>query len=213
MQIESVNVGHRAALKGSSFDGETGIFKTPVMGPVEVGALGLSGDTIVDTRHHGGPDQAVYLYRSEDYEWWSESLGRAVPWGAFGENLTLEGLPAADIAIGTRLIFEHVILEACAPRIPCNTLAQRMGSAAFARQFMQAERPGVYCRVIRPGSLCAGEAFRLDDAAAGEVTILDVFRAAHRKLSRSELERFLDAPIDTRTRTGWEKALAKLNQD
>ena len=107
-------------------------------------------------------------------------------------------------------MFERVVLEATAPRIPCNILAQRMGSAAFARRFMRAERPGIYCRVIRTGPLSAGESFRLDHDAASEVTILDVFRAEHRKLSRAELERFLAAPIDIRTRSKWEAALAKL---
>ena len=103
-----------------------------------------------------------------------------------------------------------MVLEASAPRIPCNTLAQRMGSAAFARQFMRAERPGIYCRVITPGAVSAGEAFRLDSGEVSEVTILEVFRAESRKLTRTELERFLRAPIDIRTRTKWEKALAEL---
>jgi len=211
LQIESVNVGVAKPLEGPSFKGETGIFKTPADGPVEIGTLGLAGDQIVHSRHHGGPDQAVYLYRREDYDWWGKTLGESVEAGTFGENLTLRGLPAADVAIGTRLLFDKAILEVSAPRIPCNILAQRMGSAAFAKQFMRAERPGIYCRVIEPGSVRAGEPFQIDASTASEVTIVEVFRADTRKLTRTELERFLSAPIDIRTRTKWEAALAKLD--
>lgn len=210
MQIESVNLGRVGTLRGPRFDGPTGIFKTPVQGSVEIGEFGLTGDAIIDTKHHGGPDQAVYVYRSEDYEWWSEMLGETVEAGTFGENLTIRGLPSADMAIGTRLVFNQVVLEASAPRIPCNTLAQRMGSATFAREFMRAERPGIYCRVITPGSVTAGESFQLDDSRASEVTVLEMFRAEGQRLTRQALERFLGAPIDIRTRTKWEAALAKL---
>jgi MOSC domain-containing protein YiiM len=211
MQIESVNVGKARQFEGPNFKGRTGIFKLPVEGPVTIGPLGLTGDDIINGKHHGGPDQAVYAYRSEDYEWWTETLAEPVTAGTFGENLTLRGLPEADIAIGTRLVFDQVILEVSAPRIPCNILAQRMGSAGFAKRFVRAERPGIYCRVIEPGQLRSGEAFRVDASTASTVTIVEVLRADSRKLSRAELERFLAAPIDTRTRAKWERTLAALD--
>ena len=88
MQIESVNVGRVGTLRGPRFDGPTGIFKVPVKDPVEIGEFGLTGDAIIDTKHHGGPDQAVYLYRSEDYEWWSEALGETVEAGTFARCLS-----------------------------------------------------------------------------------------------------------------------------
>ncbi len=210
MQIESVNVGTARQLDGPSFQGRTGIFKTPVDSPVKIGALGLDGDDILDSRHHGGPDQAVYLYRREDYDWWSQTLGQTLADGCFGENLTISGLPAADLAVGSRLVFAEVVLEVSAPRIPCNTLAQRMGSAKFAKQFLQAERPGFYCRVLQPGAVSAGESFSLDASRASDVTIIGMLRADTKKLSLAELEHFLAAPIDIRTRSKWEQRLAKL---
>lgn len=210
MQIGQVNVGRARQLIGPSFQGKTGIFKEPVQGSVEIGELGLSGDEIIHGKHHGGPDQAVYLYRQEDYDWWSETLEHTVAPGTFGENLTLVGLPSADIAVGTRLQFPSLELEVSAPRIPCNILAQRMGSAKFAKQFIQAERPGIYCRVLQPGAVCAGDSFNIDPSQASEVTIVEMFRADTRKLEKAELERFLTAPIDVRTRTKWQAKLDKL---
>lgn len=211
MQICSVNVGKARQLDGPNFKGKTGIFKEPVHGGVEIGKLGLTGDDIIHGKHHGGPDQAVYLYRQEDYEWWSETLGRTIEAGTFGENLTLTGLPSADIAVGTRLKFRSVELEVSAPRIPCNILAQRMGSSKFAKQFVQAEKPGIYCRVKTAGAVAAGESFTIDASAASDVTIVEIFRAESKTRTKAELERFLAAPIDIRTRTKWQAEVDKLN--
>jgi len=211
MQIESVNTGKARELKGQDKDDRTGIFKTPVSDAIEISDLGLAGDEIVDTRFHGGPDQAVYLYRQEDYDWWSEALEHTVAAGTFGENLTVSGLPSEDMAVGSRLIFSHVTLAITAPRIPCNVLAARMGDSKFIKRFMQAERPGAYCRVVSAGPIRTGETFEVDKSSASEVTIIEVFRAHTGKLTRAELERFLAAPIDIRTRTKWEKKLAALS--
>lgn len=211
MQISSVNVGKARQLDGPNFKGKTGIFKESIDGSVEIGKLGLTGDDIIHGKHHGGPDQAVYLYRQEDYEWWSETLGRTIDAGTFGENLTLAGLPSADIAIGARLKFPAVELEVSAPRIPCNILAQRMGSPKFAKQFVQAERPGIYCRVVKAGAVSAGQPFTVDASVASDVTIVEMFRAETRTRTKAELERFLAAPIDIRTRTKWQVELEKLS--
>lgn len=207
MQVTSINVGKPRRLSGTSFSGVTGIFKEPVTDPVRVDTLGLAGDAVLNERHHGGPDQAVYLYREEDYAWWSERLDRQVAPGAFGDNLTVSGLPGPDLAIGTRLTFGEVVLEVTAPRIPCNTLAERMNDAGFAKAFIRAERPGFYCRVLTPGRLHVGEHFRLQAVSANEVTVLALFRAAGRRLEREELEWFLAAPIDERTRRKFEQLL------
>lgn len=209
MHLASINIGRPTRLAGPSFTGETGICKAPVTGPVPLDTLGLAGDAVLNGKHHGGPDQAVYLYRQEDYTWWSTSLKRDIAPGTFGENLTVAGVPGADLAIGTRLSFQEVLLEVTAPRIPCNTLAQRMNDAKFAKTFMRAERPGFYCRVLTPGTLTAGEAFSLHTDTASDVTVLALFRAAGRKLERDELEWFLAAPIDERTRRKFEAALQK----
>ncbi len=210
MHIVSINVGTRRRLEGRSFKGETGIFKEPVTAPVAVSELGLASDAIVDTRHHGGPDQAVYVYRQEDYDWWSTELGRKVSPGTFGDNLTLAGLPSPAVAIGSRLVFGDVTLEATAPRIPCNTLATRMDDAQFVKRFMQAECPGFYCRVVTPGTLRTGESFELQPYAGEPVTTVEMLRAWHNRMTGDEMRRFLAVPIDRRSRKYLEDKLATM---
>lgn len=207
MEVTSVNIGSRRRLSGRSFSGSTGIFKEPVTGSVRVGSLGLESDAVCNKRHHGGPDQAVYLYREEDYDWWSEQLGREVAAGSFGDNLTLRGLPEPHLVIGSRLRLPDLLLEVSAPRIPCSTLAQRMEDATFVKAFTAAERPGIYCRVIEPGSVRQGDAFSLEAYAGDQVSTLDLFRGMSRRLDPETLRRYLAVPIDIRTRSKFEAKL------
>lgn len=211
MHIISVNTGRRERLTGPKFDLETGIFKRPIEGAIRVDTLGLADDAVINTRHHGGPDQAVYLYRREDYAWWSETLAEPVEIGSFGENLTLKGFPSAEASIGTRLQFAEVELEITAPRIPCRTLETRMGMPGFIKRFLAAERSGYYCRVIRAGEIRAGEAFEIQEYSGDPVSTNDIFRACQTRPGADELQRFLAVPIDVRTRTDFEAQLSRLN--
>jgi len=208
MEVASVNIGSKRTLSGRSFRGPTGIFKESVARAVTVGTLGLDSDAVCNKRHHGGPDQAVYIYREEDYGWWSEQLGREIGPGTFGDNLTLRGLPEANLVIGSRLRLPDLLLEVSAPRIPCSTLAQRMEDPTFAKIFTAAERPGIYCRVIEPGSLREGDDFSLEPYAGEQISTLDLFRDMSRRLGAEELRRYLAVPIGLRTRAKFE---AKLN--
>lgn len=142
MKILSVNIGERRTQpKGDGFE-TTGIFKIPTRERVHIGTLGLPGDVICDVKDHGGPDQAVYLYGAPDYAWWSEQLGRQLEPGTFGENLTLSDFESARYNIGDRLQMGTLVLEFTAPRIPCSTLARRMGDSEFIKKYRAAERPG-----------------------------------------------------------------------
>lgn len=189
----------------------TGIFKEPVLGPVLVDTLGLAGDAVLNKRHHGGPDQAVYLYAAEDYAWWSAELGKALGPGTFGENLTTEGLDVSGLAVGDRLTFGEVVLEATAPRIPCATLARRMEDPAFVKQFMEARRPGTYLRVLRSGNLAAGDPVTLTQYGGERVGILELFDGYPQPhLDEAGLRRLLDAPIAERARAQKAAQLAAL---
>ena len=207
MQVDSINTGTSRKLSGRSFSGRTGIFKEPVTGPVTVGPLGLEGDAVLDAKHHGGPDQAVYLYRAEDYEWWSDQLGREIAPGTFGDNLTVRGLPGPGLGIGDRLQLPDLLLEVTAPRIPCNTLAERMDDPGFAKKFVRAERPGIYLRVIAPGSARTGDPVSLLPAAGDPLTTLDLYRDSYQKLDAARIRQWLNLPIDMRTRAALQKKL------
>ena len=156
MKLLSVNTSQPKLIQNGKKSGLTGIFKTPNSGPVKVGLLGLEHDVQVDTENHGGIEQAVYIYSSNDYDWWAKHLGKPLEPGIFGENLTFSSLPE-PLYIKDQFELGTVILEVTWPRIPCSTLSARMQDLAFVEKFVQAERPGVYAKVIQEGSLRAGD--------------------------------------------------------
>lgn len=211
MQLISVNIGHEQEIEGAQKLGNTGIYKLPVDTPVEVTPYGLAGDRIVDSENHGGLDQAVYVYGAADYAWWAEALGKELSPGTFGENLTISDLESVAFQIGDRLQVGAVTLEVTAPRIPCRTLAARMGDPAFAKRFRQAERPGLYCRVIKTGWVQSGDPVNLERFSDKTITLLEMFRDFYeRELPEETLRRHLAAPIAIRARMDTEEQLRKL---
>lgn len=211
MQLISVNLGRPQFIETRKCRQQTGLFKQPAAGPVRVTALGLEDDFIASARHHGGPDQAVYVYGAADYDWWSRQLGRGLAPGTFGENLTVSDLESARFSIGDRLTVGAAILEVTAPRIPCGTFAARMGDPQFVKRFRHAERPGLYCRVLREGFVRAGDEVRLEPCPVETATLLEIFRDHYdRTADKATLRRFLQAPIAIRARKSLEERLGKL---
>ena len=210
MRIESVNVARAETIEYREKSMKTGIRKRPVDGAVAITEEGIPGDAIIATKHHGGPDQAIYAYSADDYDWWAETTGLEYPPGIFGENLTIRDLPS-DLRIGDRLLIGEVVLEATAPRIPCDTLSTRMRDKGFGMSFRKAERPGIYFRVLNEGEIRAGDGVTLVESDSCDVTILDLFR--HRfslQHDADELRRYLDAPLASRVRAEVEADLAAL---
>lgn len=153
MRLTHLLIGGSEPIAAKS--GCSGINKKPVWRTVHVNETGLDGDTIVDTENHGGPDQAVYLFGSVDLAFWCRTLGRSLAPGTFGENLLIEGLNTHDIRVGDRLTIGPVVVEVTWPRVPCTTLAARIGDPAFPRAFAASGHVGVYGRVLRAGDLRA----------------------------------------------------------
>jgi MOSC domain-containing protein YiiM len=211
MHLVSVNIGAERTQQNGTRLETTGIFKLPTLVAVQVTSLGLKDDIICDTKNHGGPDQAVYLYGAADYAWWSQELGREISHGAFGENLTVSELESAQFNIGDRLQIGAVILEVTAPRIPCGTLAARMGDPKFVKRYRQAERPGLYCRVIQVGAVQIGDLVNVERYMGETISIAEVFRAYYEKdKSEATLRRHLSAPISIRLQVGLEEELERL---
>jgi MOSC domain-containing protein YiiM len=137
----------------------TSIYKSPVDGPIRVRELNLEGDRQADLVKHGGPRRAVYMYPSEHYEYWRKELpGTELPWGAFGENLTIEGLLEDDVRVGDRLGVGSAQLVVTRPRKPCFKLAIRLGQRDMVARFRASGRSGFYLSVAREGELRAGDA-------------------------------------------------------
>lgn len=209
MKLLSVNRGLPKPITIGARIERTGIFKTPAAASVRVGKLGLEEDVQVAKKHHGGPDQAVYLYSAEDYAWFSGILGRELAPGTFGENLTLSSFGENPLFVGDRLRIGEVLLELTAPRIPCATLAARMGDPGFVKRFKEAERPGVYARVLAEGRLQEGDeaVYMRGDS---DVTVLELFRNFYDRAPKpEELERLLGAPLAERSRKDLEAQLEK----
>lgn len=211
MHVLSVNVGEGRELPASGKSIPTGIYKAPVQNAVWVGRLGLSGDFVGDTRHHGGADQAVYLYSAEEYDWWTEQLGEPLSSGTFGENLTLSTFGPSPVRIGDHFQAGEVVLEVTAPRIPCGTLAARMNDLGFVKKFREARRPGVYARVLREGEVRAGTAVARHTPLPQAPTIVEEFDAWFAKQpDPALLRRLLAAPIAERSRAWYEEQLRTL---
>ncbi len=214
MQVISVNLGEERAMQNGKASGKTGIYKLPQERAVAITRVGLAGDVIMDTENHGGVDQAVYVYSTPDYDWWSRELGRSLAPGTFGENLTLSEVESAQVAIGDLLRISEVLLEVTSPRIPCVTLAVRMGDNQFVKRFRLAERPGFYCRVLQEGSIQAGMAVQYEPFTGEKVTIREMFRDYYQpERSEQALRRYLRVPVHYKVREEKEELLRKMAEE
>lgn len=157
--------------------GVTAIDKRPAEGPVKVHPLGLTGDLQASRKHHGGESKALYAYSQADAEYWERELGRDIPPGLFGENLRISGLDATSALIGQCWrIGEEVEVEVTCPRTPCRNFQRRMGVPDWARRFGEAGLVGTYLRVLRRGSICAGDSVEVLTVPSHGVSVRDVFR-------------------------------------
>jgi MOSC domain-containing protein YiiM len=171
-RLLSVNVGQPRQIsvrRGRPLMSSIG--KAPVDGRVRVEGINVAGDDQADRRVHGGPDKAVYAYASEDAAWWARELGRELPPGMFGENLTTEGVDVSGAVVGERWRVGTVELEVCQPRLPCAKLGLRFGDPGMVRRFGEASRPGAYLRIVREGELGAGDAIEVVSRPAHGVTV------------------------------------------
>jgi MOSC domain-containing protein YiiM len=176
-RVVSVNVALPRDVDWKGKTVTTGIFKEPVSGPVMVRRLNLDVDRQADLSVHGGPDKAVYAYPAEHYAPWQAELGRELPWGMFGENLTLEGLPLEDeLAIGDRLGIGAAEFVVCQPRMPCFKLGIRFDDAMMVKRFLQARRSVYYLRVAVEGEIAAGETVTLLERDREGVPVSEVTR-------------------------------------
>jgi MOSC domain-containing protein YiiM len=185
MKLHSVNVGQPRPNPWKMIK-LTGIDKRPVEGPVMVsrprasgmGLVGLAGDRVYDVRNHGGPDQAVYAYAREDLDFWVAELGRELPDGVFGENLTTEGVDVNGALIGERWrIGPAVVLEASLPRVPCGTFQGWLAQGGWIKRFTIEGRTGSYFRVIEEGEIQAGDEIEIVHRPDHDVTVALTFRA------------------------------------
>ncbi|MEN3123519.1 MULTISPECIES: MOSC domain-containing protein [Janibacter] len=176
-QVLSVNVG-RPMVQRIPRGRPTGIGKQPVEvisvsdpGPKRVedgaGVSGVGGDHVGDGRHHGGSDQAVYAFAREELDAWERELGKELPPGMFGENLTTAGIDVDAAEVGDRWQVGTAVLEVRGPRVPCGTFAERMGERGWVTRFAAHGRSGAYLRVVQPGEIRPGDPITVTLSGSG----------------------------------------------
>jgi MOSC domain-containing protein YiiM len=175
MQLVSVNVGLPQTITWKGRTVQTGIFKTPVNGRVQVRTLNLAGDRQADLSVHGGPDKAIYVYPSEHYDYWrGEFTDMELPWGMFGENFTTTGLLEGAVNVGDTFRIGSAVAMVTQPRVPCYKLAAKFGREDIVKRFLASGRSGFYLKVVQEGEVGAGDAIELMSRDGYAVTVADV---------------------------------------
>jgi MOSC domain-containing protein YiiM len=175
MKLISVNVGLPRDVNWQGKVVRTSIWKDPVSGRIRVSELNLEGDQQSDLSVHGGTDKAVYAYPSEHYSYWQNALSDIeLPWGAFGENFTTEGVLEDHIRIGDRLQIGSAEFIVTQPRMPCFKLGIRFNRMEMVKSFLKSKRTGFYFAVLREGEVGAGDSIYFKERQQGGLTIADI---------------------------------------
>ena len=177
MQVISVNVGlpREVVWKGQTV--VTGIFKEAVEGRVAVRRLNLEGDRQADLTVHGGPEKAVYAYPAEYYSFWRKQFPEMnLPWGMFGENLTITGLLDETVHIGDHFQVGSAKLMVTQPRLPCYKLGLKFGRDDILKRFLHSGMTGFYFSVLDEGEVAAGDSIRLLHRDDHQVKVADITR-------------------------------------
>jgi MOSC domain-containing protein YiiM len=207
-ELLSVNQGKAEHIEG--YAPPTGIVKR-ALDRARIERLGLVGDAICDPKHHGGQDQAIYIYFADDYQFWADQLGRRLEPGLFGDNLTIAGVTGRDVAVGDRFAIGDVLLEVTYHRTPCMTFAALMHDKMWVKKFHRANRPGAYCRVLAEGEVAPGMAVDYRPFAGDRVTVSELMSFDGSKdIPLDFMRRALTTPIREKTRFKYETRLADL---
>jgi MOSC domain-containing protein YiiM len=176
-KLLSIQIGTPQIYSDEQGEWETAFFKKAVSGPIFLAELGLEGNAVANTQHHGGPDQAVLVYGALNYAHWQTDLGRELPFGGFAENLTVSEQDEASVCIGDIYQIGTVKLQVTKPRIPCWKIARRWGIPDLTKRVSQTNRTGWYCRVLQEGEVKAGLPVELLERSDSEETVAQAYQA------------------------------------
>lgn len=215
MKLVSVNVSRPAEIRNGEDLVRTAIFKLPVAGPVAVRKYNLDGDGQADLENHGGEHMAVYAYSYDHYPYFREALGRGeMPFGQFGENLTVSGLDETLSYLGDQLRIGSAEFAITQPRVPCFKLGLRFGDPKVPKLFSRSLRTGYYLKVLREGVVQSGDEMELVQRGRGEVRIDQLYEALIRPKGKdvaAVLARALEVPeLSPAWRTAIHERLGKV---
>lgn len=193
-KVLSLNVVNAVIPDVGGTVGVTAIDKRTVSDARQVTAAGVAGDQRSDIPNHGMPEQAVYAYAREDYEWWEAELGIEIPGGKFGENLTTVGIDVTNAVIGQTWRIGSTLLQVTGPRIPCGTFARWMNVDKWVKRFMDEGMPGAYFQILEPGEIAAGDEIKIESTPEHGVTVSDVYKLVSGDRDPVRIARVLDCP-------------------
>jgi MOSC domain-containing protein YiiM len=193
MHVVSVNVGLPRTVCWKGREVTTGIFKEPVAGRIPLRRLNLAGDRQADLAVHGGAAKAIYAYPLEHYRYWRKELRAELDFGAFGENLTIEGAPLEEVvAIGDRLRIGTAQLVVTQPRLPCYKLGLRFGRDDLVKRFLASRRTGYYLAVEKEGEVGAGDRVEIVARHLARIPVAEITRVyARDRNDLATIERLL----------------------
>jgi len=196
MKLMSVNVSRPVEVRHEGKLIQTGIFKRPVTGSVRVERHNLDGDGQADLDNHGGEHKAVYAYSLDHYAYWHKVLNREnMDCGQFGENLTIAGLDESESCIGDQLQIGSALFTITQPRVPCFKLGIRFADARMPKLFSESARTGFYLRVLREGSVEAGDTVEVVRRGCGKLPVRTLF-VAYLKAGDGDAARILAQALE-----------------
>ena len=193
-KVLSLNVVHAVIPDVGGSVGITSIDKRSVSDSRQVTTAGVAGDQRSDIPSHGMPEQAVYAYAREDYEWWEVELDKEIPAGKFGENLTTVGIDVTNAVIGQTWRIGSTLLQVTGPRIPCGTFARFMEEDKWVKRFMAEGMPGTYFQVLEAGEITAGDEIKIESTPEHGVTVSDVYQLVAGDRDADRLARAIACP-------------------
>ena len=176
MKIVSLNIGERTEVhwKGKTY--ATGIFKSKVEGPLFLDLEDVENDVVIDRKHHGGIEQAVYAYGYNHYAYWRSLYpSLQLDFGYMGENLTVSELEENKIHVGDIYKLGNAVVQVTKPRQPCFKLGIRFNDQSIIKQFWNTTKSGVYFRILETGIIATGDEFVLIEKSTNSPSIADVF--------------------------------------
>ncbi|MBB5067902.1 MOSC domain-containing protein YiiM [Saccharopolyspora gloriosae] len=184
--VQSVNIAVLRTGQWTGRMGTTGIDKRPVPGPVRFTEAGVSGDRVIDTKHHGAWYQAAYAFDVEDFHFWSAELGKELVPGNAGENLSLRGCDSSSALVGERWRIGDAVLRVTGPRNPCRVFAGFWDVKGLVKRFAEVGRPGAYLAVERDGEITADDPVEVLSRPGHLVTVADVLALSMGDRERKE---------------------------
>jgi MOSC domain-containing protein YiiM/ferredoxin-NADP reductase len=142
---------------------ETAIFKSPIPGPVKISKNGIVTDEHAHEPHRS-VDKAILHYCASHYDDWKNEIPTSEAHfkpGAFGENLCNTEVSEKNVCIGDRIAIGDIIVEVTEPRAPCYKLNHRFEVKNMAKRAQTLLRTGWLYRIIKPGTVVAGDTIRL----------------------------------------------------